>query len=100
VLDATCSFGALSPTCMLHIGDFAHNPAFAQLDLSLMKDFDTFNGQKLELRVDMFNVFNKTNMGCADSFKGSPGSPNTDFGHTSCQIGIPRTLQLGARYAF
>jgi hypothetical protein len=100
VLDARCSFGMVSPTCLLHIGDFRHNPGFAQLDMSLMKDFRTFNGQKLELRLDLFNVFNKTNMGCADSFEGSPGSPNTDYGHTSCQIGPPRTLQIGARYAF
>ncbi len=100
VLDATCSFGYISPTCKLSIGDFNHNPMFAQLDLSLMKDFKTFNGQNLELRLDLFNVFNRTNMGCADSFKGSPGNPNPDYGHTSCQIGIPRTLQIGARYAF
>ncbi len=100
VTDARCSFGELSPTCALAIGDFNHNPTFAQLDLSLMKDFTTFRGQKLELRVDLFNVFNRTNMGCADSFEGSPGSPNTDYGHTSCQIGVPRTVQLGARYAF
>jgi hypothetical protein len=100
VTDATCSFGEVSPTCLLHIGDFRHNPGFAQLDMSLMKDFRTFNGQKLEVRLDLFNVFNKTNMGCADSFEGSPGSPNTDYGHTSCQIGPPRTLQIGARYAF
>ncbi len=100
VTNALCSFGQTSPTCLLHIGDFAHNPGFAQLDLALIKDIKTFNGQNLELRVDLFNVFNKTNMGCADSFAGSPGSPNTDFGHTTCQIGIPRTLQLGVRYAF
>jgi hypothetical protein len=100
VTDARCSFGEVSPTCLLHIGDFAHSPGFAQLDLSLMKDFKTFNGQVLELRLDLFNVFNKTNMGCADSFEGSPGNPNPDYMHTSCQIGPPRTLQLGARYAF
>ncbi len=100
VTDARCSFGEVSPTCLLHIGDFAHNPGYAQLDLSLMKDIKTFNGQKIELRLDLFNVFNKTNMGCADSFEGSPGNPNSDYMHTSCQIGIPRTLQLGAKYAF
>ncbi|HEY2178852.1 MAG TPA: carboxypeptidase regulatory-like domain-containing protein [Caulobacteraceae bacterium] len=100
VTDARCSFGELSPTCKLSIGDFKHNPGFAQLDLALIKDITTFHGQKLELRLDLFNVFNKTNMGCADSFEGSPGNPNPDFMHTTCQIGIPRTLQLGARYAF
>jgi hypothetical protein len=100
VVNALCSFGEVSPSCMLHIGDFRHNPGYAQLDMSLMKDIKTFNGQKIELRLDLFNVFNKTNMGCADSFEGSPGSPNPDFGHTTCQIGFPRTLQLGARYSF
>lgn len=100
VTDARCSFGQISPTCLLHIGDFAHNPGYAQLDLSLIKDIKTFNGQTLELRLDLLNVFNKTNMGCADSFEGAPGSPNPDYMHTTCQVGFPRTLQLGARYAF
>jgi len=100
VTNALCSFGQISPTCLLHIGDFRHNPGFAQLDMSLIKDFKTFNGQNLELRLDLFNVFNKTNTGCANSFAGSPGSPNPDYGQVSCQIGPPRTLQIGARYAF
>ena len=107
VYDQTCSYFVVSPACMVRIGDFEHNPTFSQVDLSLMKDFNTFNGQKLEVRLDLFNVFNKTNMGCADnSLGGPPGTPggspnfNSDFRHTSCQIGIPRTLQLGARYAF
>ncbi|MGI8840152.1 MAG: TonB-dependent receptor [Caulobacteraceae bacterium] len=100
VTDATCSFGQTSPTCLLHIGDFRHNPGFAQLDMSLIKDIKTFNGQNLQLRLDLFNVFNKTNTGCANSFAGSPGNPNPNYGQVSCQIGPPRTLQVGARYAF
>jgi hypothetical protein len=100
VTDARCSFGVVSPTCQLAIGDFRHNPGFAQLDLSLIKDFTLWWGNKLELRADLFNVFNKTNTGCADSFEGSPGNPNPHFGVTSCQIGPPRTLQVGARYSF
>ena len=100
VYDFRCSYGDVSPTCMAHIGDFAHNPGFAQLDMSLIKDFKTFNGQTLELRLDLFNVFNKTNMGCGDNSEGSPGNPNPHFRVTSCQVGVPRTLQIGARYAF
>jgi outer membrane receptor protein involved in Fe transport len=108
VFDFRCSYGVVSPACMIHVGDFAHNPGFAQLDLSLMKDFKTFNGQYVELRADLFNVFNKTNMGCpASNTIGSPpsvpgGPPNLDpnYRRSTCQIGIPRTLQIGARYAF
>lgn len=100
VVDATCTFGFLSPTCQLKIGDFNHASTFEQVDLALAKEFTTFRGQKLELDVNLFNLFNHANFGCNDGFKGSPDSPNTNFGNPGCTVSPPRTLQIGGKYKF
>ena len=51
--------------------------------------------QNLELRVEVFNLFNNFNWGI----------PNTNldagtFGRITTQIGDPRIVQLGVKYGF
>ena len=79
-------------------------PSFWDTDASLRKDFD-LRGEtmKLRLQVDMFNVFNRANLGTPTNSTGgfnSSGQANPAFGQLTNMIGTPRQLQLGARFSF
>jgi outer membrane receptor protein involved in Fe transport len=79
-------------------------PSFWSTDASLRKDFG-LRGEKMMLRlqVDMFNIFNRTNLGTTTNSIGafnSSGALNSAFGQITTIIGTPRQLQLGARFSF
>ena len=79
-------------------GDAGRNslvgPGFANVSLGLVKHLDLSNSTRLQLRVEAFNLFNRTNFGLPDGFFGSP-----TFGQI-LRTGEPRRLQLGARLLF
>jgi len=68
-------------------------PAAWSLDFGLAKNFPIHEGVKLQLRSDMFNVFNHTNLGCLDVDINSP-----TFGRLQCATA--RLIQLNGRLSW
>jgi len=100
VVDASRGFGDTGNGNAIRIGDFAHSKAFSQVDVRLAKDFEVVPHQKLEVAVQVFNLFNHANLGCNDGFKPPLPDVNSNFGNPSCVVGPPRTVQLEANYRF
>jgi hypothetical protein len=83
----------------------AVGPKFWQADLAISKLVSIVGTQRLELRLETFNLFNTFNWG-------NPGAPADDptaqgsnfnastFGRITSQAGIPRILQFGVKYDF
>lgn len=68
-------------------------PGYRNVNLAVMKHLP-LNGSKLQLRLEAFNLFNRTNYNQPDNFLGSP-----TFGQIlSAQS--PRRVQLGAKVIF
>jgi hypothetical protein len=67
-----------------------------RVDLMLAKTF-TFGERFVEVRWDVFNVFNWTNFAPPNNVIGDAG---TDFGKITDSVGGPRVMQLGARFVF
>ena len=85
-------------------------PSFWSTDASMKKDFG-FYGDKMNLRlqVDMFNIFNRVNLGTTTNSNGAfnsttvsatPPTTVASFGKITTIVGTPRQLQLGARFSF
>lgn len=75
--------------------NLAVGPAFWQIDLAISKLVSVVGTQRLELRLESFNLFNNFNW----------GNPNTNFnsstfGRITSQAGAPRILQFGVKYDF
>ncbi|WP_239492162.1 TonB-dependent receptor [Luteitalea sp. TBR-22] len=74
----------------------AAGPAIWTLDLGLHKGFGLGVGQaRLEVRIEAFNVLNRTNFGAPNGNRSS-----TDFGTIRSLATTPRQIQLGARISF
>ena len=74
--------------------NLAVGPAFRQIDLAISR-LVPLGTQRLELRLEMFNLFNTFNW----------GNPVTNFnsgsfGRITSQAGDPRILQFGVKYDF
>jgi hypothetical protein len=79
-------------------GDAGRNilvgPGYGNVNLALLKQLRLRAGARLQLRLEAFNLFNRTNFNLPDTFLGSP-----TFGQIlSAQS--PRRLQLGAKVLF
>jgi carboxypeptidase family protein/TonB-dependent receptor-like protein len=77
------------------IRNVAVGPKFWQVDLAVSKLVTPIGTQRLELRLEVFNVFNTFNW----------GNPATNlnaanFGRITEQAGDPRILQFGFKYDF
>ncbi|MGH9160911.1 MAG: carboxypeptidase regulatory-like domain-containing protein, partial [Vicinamibacteraceae bacterium] len=70
-------------------------PGHHNVDLSLQKGIAIGAGRRLELRVDVFNAFNRAHLGNPSTAFGTAG-----FGTISDTIGTARQMQLGARFEF
>jgi hypothetical protein len=68
-----------------------------RVDLSLAKTIDMGGRRQLELRWDVFNVFNTVNFALPENVI---GNADTDFGKITNSVGGPRVMQLGARFRF
>jgi hypothetical protein len=68
-----------------------------RFDLSLAKAFSLGTARSIELRWDVFNVFNTVNYALPNNVI---GSASTDFGRITDSVGGPRVMQLGARVRF
>ena len=69
-------------------------PGFANVDMSLQKDWLFQNGTRLEFRWEIFNVFNRANFDVPNRFFGSP-----NFGRIFSAYHA-REMQFGLRYSF
>jgi hypothetical protein len=81
------------------LGDLENNsiegPGFWTADVALSRLVSIVSQQTLELRVEVFNLFNNFNW----------GDPNTNldagaFGRITTQSGDPRIMQFGVKYGF
>jgi hypothetical protein len=68
-----------------------------RMDMSLAKAFTLGATRSLEVRWDVFNVFNTVNYQLPNNVIGSSA---TDFGKITDSVGGPRVMQLGARFRF
>jgi outer membrane receptor protein involved in Fe transport len=83
-------------------GDTGRNilrgPSQRQVDLSLSRQLPLLGRQRLELRWDVFNVFNEAVFANPASTFAANGPGNA--GRITSTIGGPRTMQLGVKYVF
>ncbi|MEO5895556.1 MAG: TonB-dependent receptor [Vicinamibacterales bacterium] len=86
-------------------GNVARNtligPGFSKLDMSLMKDFPVGGQRSIQLRVEGFNVLNRTNFGqpAADLFDAQGRRVGT-AGRITTTVTPARQLQLVGRFTF
>ena len=85
-----------------------YGPHFWSMDFAVSKSTDLTDRVKLQLRAEMFNIFNHPNFALPNFFV-SPGSPNQglitqtpDQAQTNPGLGGggPRVIQLGAKFLF
>lgn len=88
-------FNPAEPSRAFEAGGF-NAPTFTMLDLRLRKDFPTFAGTRVGVTADLFNVFNKQNLG--DFVRDNRTDPN--FGDARNTISDPRRFQVGVEYDF
>jgi outer membrane receptor protein involved in Fe transport len=75
-------------------------PTFKNFDLSVAKEFRFGERQGIELRLDVFNVFNTANTTQVNTTLGlDPANPRTGFG-TRTAVAQQRQAQLALRYSF
>ncbi len=68
-----------------------------RVDLSIARAFRFGARADVELRWDIFNLFDTVNYALPENVIGEPG---TDFGKITNTIGGPRVMQFGARFRF
>src|ERR1017187_2726838 len=71
-------------------------PRNTQVDSSLSKDFQIYEGFRLQFKMEGINVFNHTEFSAVD-YNFYPGSPT--FGHLTDAL-LPRKAQLGLHLLF
>ncbi|MBL0090362.1 MAG: TonB-dependent receptor [Ideonella sp.] len=88
------------------VSAFGEGGDFQQVDLGLSKDVPLGIG-RFTFRLDVLNLFNKSNYGGYDDWGGGPGNPQNSYGGDNGHVGTPggmsgpmRTLKLTARYTF
>ncbi len=68
-----------------------------RVDLSIARAFRFGARADVELRWDIFNLFDTVNYALPENVIGEPG---TDFGKITNTVGGPRVMQFGARFRF
>ncbi len=71
-------------------------PSQRRVDLSLQKSTRLSERLSLELKMDIFNIFNFVNFANPNSDLGD----ETDFGQITKTVGAPRVMQFGAKLRF
>jgi hypothetical protein len=104
------AFCVPSPTCLPNNpnGDLSRNkfygPGFADVDLSVFKNIPITERVKLQLRAEMFNVFNRINLATGGGAVGSNGFVTDTigdfFGGPGIGPGEPFNMQLAAKIIF
>ena len=69
-------------------------PGFWDINMSLRKGFATIGTHRFDVRLEVFNIFNRTRLGNAVT------NPTlADFGYITSRVGN-RTMQVGMQYVF
>ena len=74
--------------------NIARGPGYANVDLSLVRDFDLTAGTRLQFRAEVFNVTNRVNLGLPVADLNSP-----NFGRIF-SAGPPRLMQFALKLIF
>ena len=77
------------------LGQF-RNPGYADTDFTVKKSTALTERFNLELRLDIFNIFNRVNL---NSVNNNFGDASAGFGTTSSNM-PPRNMQVAARFTF
>ncbi len=72
------------------------NPGYADTDMTVAKKTNITERVNFELRLDIFNLFNRVNLNNVDT---NYGDTSAHFGTTSSNL-PPRNMQVGARITF
>ena len=75
--------------------NFLRGPSQKRVDLSITKSIPLGGSARLELRAEVFNLFNTVNFGMPDN-----NLDSSDFGVIANTIGGPRVSQFGLRVNF
>jgi hypothetical protein len=70
-------------------------PGYWNVDLALSRRLGVGEGKHVEVRIEMFNVFNRVNLGNPNVTLG-----NANFGRITATSGGPRIMQFAAKYVF
>jgi hypothetical protein len=70
-------------------------PGLNSTDLSLFKEFDTFDRLKVQFRAEAFNAFNHVQFGNPDT-----GVTDASFGEITSQANSPRQVQFALKLLF
>lgn len=73
----------------------AWGPGYNEIEASVLKDFPIRENQRVEFRLEAFNLFNHPNFSMPASSFGASG-----FGLITATANNPRQLQFGVKYAF
>jgi hypothetical protein len=99
-LDAWFNIAAFAPTTAGTYGNCGANtlrgPSSKSMNLSLFRSIPFGSAQRLELRVETFNLFNWVNYG----FPASSVSNLNTFGRITSTLGDPREIQLAVKFYF
>lgn len=75
--------------------NFLRGPSQKRVDLSIAKRMTVNGRMRAELRAEIFNLFNTTNLGMPVN-----NIDNVDFGRITTTVGGPRVSQFGLRLLF
>ena len=76
-------------------------PGFATVDLQVSRDIVMGGSRAIQLRFEVFNLFNRTNFGLpATALFNTNGTYRTDAGRITSTAGAARQMQLGVKYVF
>jgi hypothetical protein len=89
-------------------GDLGRNafsgPGFADFDLSVIKNIPLTERMKLQLRAEMFNLFNRINLASGAGSVGSDGTVRDTIGDFNGAPGLgpgePFNMQIAAKIIF
>jgi hypothetical protein len=87
------------PTTAMPRNSF-RSPMVATYDVSLVKRFAWGNGRQVDVDINVFNVFNRANLGVPQSNLTSFGTPNARFGEITTTVTAARQIQIGLRARF
>ena len=74
---------------------YIYGPGFFNTDLGISRNLDLSPGKRIEVRMEMFNVFNTVNWGNPNVTVGSATA-----GQITTTASGPRIMQLAVKYAF
>jgi hypothetical protein len=81
------------------LGDHRNNsiegPGYWSADLALSRLINVVERQALEVRVEVFNLFNNFNWGAPET-----NFDSSSFGRITSMSGNPRIMQFGVKYGF